>query len=275
MPELPEVETISYDLNQIFSGWKIIDFVSTEAKMLFPNERKIKKEILHLEIKNFKRIAKIIIISFKGNNIFLIIHLKMTGRLLIRDQDSPSDRWLRAYFLLKKSDQIKELRFCDQRKFGYVKLIRKKELDEIVNAYGLEPLKNLDSPKFYKILQKRKTPVKKLLMDQSLIAGIGNIYANDALYVAKIHPERVANTLTYLESQKLLKGIEKVLKKGLKYRGASDNSYLDAFGEKGKYQEHFQVYRKDGKKCKRCGEKIRRITLGGRGTFFCPYCQKY
>jgi formamidopyrimidine-DNA glycosylase len=128
--------------------------------------------------------------------------------------------------------------------------------------------------KFFQVIRSSSRPVKIILMDQKRIAGIGNIYANDALFLAKIDPRRPANKVTEKEASKLFKAIEKVLRAGIKYRGASDQYYLDALGRKGAYQDHFLTYGRQGKKCFDCQGKIKKIKLGGRGTFFCPACQR-
>jgi len=167
-----------------------------------------------------------------------------------------------------------ELRFCDLRKFGWIKLVgNKKQLGRILSEFGPEPLDDLDFGTFKKILTSTRRPVKILLMDQKKISGVGNIYANDALFLARIDPRRPANKVTEKEAKKLFQAIEKVLKAGIKYRGASDQYYLDALGHKGSYQDHFLVYGRDGKKCFGCQGKIKRIKIGGRGTFYCPVCQ--
>ncbi|OGB75804.1 hypothetical protein A2476_05445 [candidate division CPR3 bacterium RIFOXYC2_FULL_35_7] len=155
-----------------------------------------------------------------------------------------------------------------------MKLVSPDELIQIMQKFGPEPLQDLTFAVFQKILQKKRLAIKKVLMDQSIFSGIGNIYANDALYLAKIHPGFVASKLNYMQSKALFQAVETVLRAGLKFRGASDNSYLDAFGNKGKYQEHFLIYRKQGQLCSSCGDKIIRIVVGGRGTFICPSCQK-
>jgi len=273
MPELPEVETIRYDLNKALSGYTIVDLAVDTSKMIKPSEEVVRQGVLGLQISSFRRRAKLLIIELE-KELCLHIHLKMTGRLLIRNQKDEKDRWTRVVFFLKKGKDNKELRFADQRKFGYVRLSTEIETEKILSQYGAEPLDDLTLNVFREILKKRKLSIKKLLMDQKTISGIGNIYANDALFLANIHPERKACNITREEIEKLFLSIESVLKKGLKYRGASDNSYLDAFGKKGQYQEHFLVYRKHGEKCQKCQNKIKRFSLGGRGTFYCPSCQK-
>ena len=270
MPELPEVETIKKDLEKLIIGSEILDIKTNSAKQIRPSLKEVKKAIVGAKIKKIKRRAKLLQILL-DNKLTLIIHLKMTGRILIRKKGAKPDKWQRITISL---DNNKELRFADSRKFGWIKLVNQKELKEILADYGPEPLDDLSLKNFQGILKRTKRPVKIVLMDQKKISGIGNIYANDALFLAKINPQTPSNKLNTARIKQLFQAIEKVLKIGLKARGASDQYYLDALGKKGNYQKQFLVYGQENKKCSRCGAKIKRISLGGRGTFFCPQCQK-
>ena len=271
MPELPEVETIKRDLERLIVNRKILAIRTNSAKQVQPSLKIVQKAIVGAKITKIGRRAKILII-FLDNGKTLTVHLKLTGRLLVRKRGTPKDNWQRIVIDL---DNNKELRFADLRKFGWVRLIKnKKELENLLAEFGPEPLSDLTFEKFKEILSKSGRPIKIVLMDQKKIAGIGNIYANEALFLAKINPCRPANKITDKETKKLFQAIEKVLKAGIRYRGASDQYYLDALGRKGAYQEHFLIYRREGKKCLDCEAKIKKIKLGGRGTFFCPHCQK-
>ncbi len=271
MPELPEVETIKKDLSRLIVSKKILDITTDSPKQVKPSLAKVKKAIVGIMIKKIERRAKLLQL-FLSNNQILVIHLKLTGRLLVRKKGAPKDDWQHVTITLSDN---KELRFADLRKFGWVRLIKdSKELKKLVSEFGPEPLEGLDLKTFKKILGSTSRPIKIVLMDQKKIAGLGNIYANDALFLAKIDPRRPAKKVTKKEAKKLLEKIEKVLKAGIKYRGASDQYYLDALGRKGSYQDHFLVYQREGKACLDCQGKIRKIKLGGRGTFYCPSCQK-
>ncbi|MBU0569747.1 DNA-formamidopyrimidine glycosylase, partial [Patescibacteria group bacterium] len=245
-----------------------------------------KKGIVGTSIKQIKRRAKLLQI-FLSNDMVLVFHLKLTGRILVRKKGTPKDDWQHVTIRLKVEngklkDKNLELRFCDSRKFGWVKLITKKELGIMNKELGPEsldlargkPSDILTLKKFQEIVKSTRRPVKVLLMDQKKIAGIGNIYACDALNLAKIHPARKSKKLRTEEIKKLFFSIKKVLKAGIKYRGASDQYYLDALGHKGSYQEHFLVYARVGKSCRNCGGKIEKMKLAGRGTYFCPTCQR-
>ena len=279
MPELPEVETIRRDLSRLIVGKKILEITTDSPKQVKPSLTVVEKAVVGATIKKIERRAKLLQI-FLSNNQILAIHLKLTGRLLVRKKGATKDDWQHIVIRLKdqgsssKKSEL-ELRFCDLRKFGWIRLVNSNQLLVISNELGIEPLTpEFTLKNFIQILQSSSRPVKLVLMDQKKIAGVGNIYANDALFLAKIDPRRPAKKITEKEAEKLLKAIETVLQAGIKYRGASDQYYLDALGRKGAYQEHFLTYGRDGKKCLDCGGEIKRLKIGGRGTFFCPKCQK-
>jgi len=271
MPELPEVETIRKDLEKEIVGLTILDFKTEWPKKVFPSEKEVKRRIIGATIKSIERRAKLLIFHL-SNNYKIIFHLKISGQLLIRCKGNPSDKYTHHVFGLSKG---KQLRFADLRKFGYIKVISETEKDKELEKFGPEPLsQELNPQKFYEIIKNRKKPIKLVLMDQGIIAGVGNIYANESLFLAHIHPERKANNLSEEKAVTLYKKIEQVLKEGLEFRGASDNNYVDAYGEKGRYQEHFRVYGKRDKPCPKCGTTLKYNKVGGRGTVFCPKCQK-
>jgi len=271
MPELPEVETIKRDLSRLIVGKKILDITTDSPKQVKPSLSMLKKAIVGTTIEKIERRAKLLQI-FLSNGQILAIHLKLTGRLLVRKKGATKDDWQRVIISLSGNQ---ELRFADLRKFGWIRLLKdKKELEKLLSEFGPEPLDGLNLETFRKILTSSSRPIKIVLMDQKKIAGVGNIYANDALFLAKIDPRRPAKKISEKEAEKLLQAIETVLQAGIKYRGASDQYYLDALGRKGAYQEHFLTYSRDGKKCFDCGGEIKRLKIGGRGTFYCPRCQK-
>jgi len=283
MPELPEVETIRLGLKKAIVG-KIIADVDVRVPKLFHGD---KKEIIGKKIKNIDRRAKQIIIDVEGDN-DLLIHLKMTGQLIFDDGKSrvagghPSADWVEklpnstTHIIFDFSDGSK-LFFNDLRKFGWVKIFDSKKLKgKLANELGVEPFdKEFTAVRLEKIIKsKSRWNIKKVLTDQSLISGIGNIYSDEALFWAKIQPERKAGSLSDKEIEALNSSIIKALEIGLKWGGTSDNNYVNIGGEKGEGQEHLQVYGRAGKKCNRCDSTIKKIKLNGRGTHFCPECQK-
>lgn len=263
MPELPEVETIKNYLRKFIIGKKILDFKNLNKKQV-----KIKaNDVIGKKILGVERRGKILIIKL-SNNKNLTAHLKMSGQFLYfyRNIEKEKLKFARTIFKLNRGYLV----FNDVRKFGWLKIG-----DEETQKLGIEPfsqefnIKNLE-----KIFRQTKRPIKLLLMDQEKIAGIGNIYANEALFLAKINPQKPANKLTKKEIKKLKNSIIKILRKALKYEGTSSRFYLKPDRSKGKYQEKFLVYQKEGEKCLRCYNKVKRIILGGRSTFYCPDCQK-
>ena len=289
MPELPEVETIRRDLSRLIVGKKILDISTDSPKQVQPSLAVVKKMVVGKKILGVKRRAKLLILKLGGRSNkkreslrtlkasedtekFLAIHLKLTGRLLVRRSGDPPDDWEHVTISLSGN---KELRFADLRKFGWIRLVDSDQLSVISDELGIEPLiPEFTLEKFIQIIHSSTRPIKLVLMDQEKIAGVGNIYANDALFLAKIRPDKPAKKLSDLEIKKLREAIIKVLKAGIKYRGASDQYYLDALGRKGSYQDHFLTYGREGKKCFDCKGEIRKIKVGGRGTFYCPECQK-
>lgn len=271
MPELPEVETIRRDLDKLIVGKKIVDIITDSPKQVKPSLEELKKAVFGARILKVNRRAKLILI-FLDNQKVLAFHLKLTGRLLVRQKKHQPDSW--QHVTIEFNDGT-ELRFCDSRKFGWVRLLGNlKELWELMKEFGPEPLDDLDTEIFAGILKSTSRPIKLILMDQTKISGVGNIYASEALFLARINPKRPASQLTSKQTKVLFRALEEVLKLGLKYRGASDQYYLDAQGQKGHYQEHFLVYGQTGKSCPgQCGGTVKRIVVGGRGTFYCPACQ--
>jgi formamidopyrimidine-DNA glycosylase len=274
MPELPEVETIRKQLQDELQGSRFLSVTTDNPKSFRPSFVVVKKNIIGQKIKEIGRQAKLIIFHLESRG-YLLFHLKLTGRLLVRKAGEKTDDYTRSVFTLKTAkSKILELRFSDARKFGFVKLVKsQKEMDSLLREFGPEPFKDLILNKFTQVLERAGQAVKVVLMDQKRISGIGNIYANDALWLAKINPKTPAKILTPRQVKALYRAVLTVLKKGLKYGGASDQWYRQAHGEKGEYQEHFLVYGKNGEKCDRCKNIIKRVVLGSRGTFFCPQCQ--
>lgn len=259
MPELPEVYTIVQGLKiligrKIKSVWAdkstVLNIVNkTAGRKITGVDRKGKNIILHLD-----------------NGLSLLVHPKMTGKFLLNKHD----KYERIIFHFSGEDF---LTFSDKRRFANVVLGKKKEIEKILNFIGEDAL-GISFEKFKDALDSRKTKIKQALMDQSVIAGIGNIYADEILWKSKIHPERLANVLSKNEVKNIFQSMNFILKKSIKFRGASIQDYRDVFGELGEYQNHRLVYGRTGKNCKRCANKIQRIKISQRSTHFCPNCQK-
>ncbi|MDZ7798181.1 MAG: bifunctional DNA-formamidopyrimidine glycosylase/DNA-(apurinic or apyrimidinic site) lyase [Patescibacteria group bacterium] len=274
MPELPEVETIKRGLEKKIIGQKISRIDILDAKPVGSSNKNFKNKLKGRKIKSVKRRAKILIIGF-DSDLFMIVHLKITGQLVYHKKNDQHNKYTRVIFYF--TDQTK-LYFNDMRKFGYLKLFNKTELEKELKRldFGPEPLSSdFRLKNFREILKKRKNkPIKPLLMDPRLIAGIGNIYASEACFLAGIRPSRRAGTLTKKESEKIFKAVKKVLKKSLKYGGTSADAYINAEGKEGDFEKMLYVYGRRGEKCKKCQAEIKSIKQAGRGTYFCSNCQK-
>ena len=276
MPELPEVETIRRGLEKSLVGHVIVDVEIRLAKQ-FVGE---KKDIVGARVVGVNRHGKGLVIDL-DNGYSLAIHVKMTGQLVVGSwemvvgNNKYPNKWTHVIFKFKSPVKYFFLYYSDVRQFGWIKVVKSSELKVLgfFRDLGEEPLRDLTRERFFEIVGRSRMPIKLLSMDQRKIAGIGNIYANDALFVAKIHPRRVSLDLTEMEKAALFDGVEEVLRRGIEAGGASEWNYVNAFGEKGGYQNFFQVYNREGELCGKCGGRIEKIKMGGRGTFYCPRCQ--
>jgi len=273
MPELPEVHTISQDLRKNIVGYEIKGIQISKYYKLPSNIQSDLKKIVGEKIQDVDRIAKNIVIKI-SNNSYLVFHLAMTGRILLRELSHKSDDWVKVVVEIQKGKQISHLKFADMRQFGKVFVTNKTGLQKLTEKYGLDTLDKSVTPKnFLKALKSKRTNIKNVLMDQTTVSGIGNIYVTDALFLAGINPLLPTQNMTLEIAEKLLKSIREVLTEGIKNRGSTlpDKMYVDIFGKSGSQQNHFKVYLKN--KCTNCGSAIKFIKINGRGTYFCPTCQ--
>jgi len=298
MPELPEVETIARQLDQVIVGKKIAKVVVLSTKSFLGDSR----ELIGKKIDKVDRHAKMVVWHLDDAGRSVMIHLKMTGQLVWRPAAAgrpkkdnikegeykgrqvvgghPSEDW--NLDLPNKHTRVvidfadgSRLFFNDLRKFGWIKLVKSEELAKALIKMPPDIIDSVFTLEFFsKVLASSRRAVKLVLMDQAKIGGVGNIYANDALNLAKVDPGRAANSLQSFELKKLYLGTRKVINLGIKYGGATYSDYRDTRGQGGRYQEHFLVYDREGEKCHNCGGTIKKIHLGGRGTYFCPKCQK-
>jgi formamidopyrimidine-DNA glycosylase len=265
MPELPEVETIKSDLQKIILGKKIAEvLINQPAVIREPSAAKFKQGIEGQTISKIIRRAKVLVLEL-SNGKALVIHLKMTGQLVYPGGGAKS----RVVF---KFSDGKSMDFNDQRLFAELRLLDDWRSLKFIKELGPEPFE-LEPEVFRKMLAVKKTRIKPLLLDQTFISGIGNLYAAEVLFRAKISPERPANSLTDKEKDLLLKSIKEILSKAIESGGSSIDDYVRLSGEKGDYVRHHRVYGRQAKPCFDCKTPIKRTVLGGRGTFFCPRCQ--
>lgn len=287
MPELPEVTTIVNQLQKEIVGHTIAEVVSVDGYKTTPEFKEFREKVVGQKVLDVRRIAKNIVVELKkktssekksSSKDYIVIHLAMTGRLLLRQIGQKEDPWARLVFKLKgESGKWNELRFCDSRMFGFVRLMDQDELEEYAGKYGPDALdKNLTPEVFLNQLKKKRTEVKRALLEQELVAGVGNIYVNDSLWMAKIHPETSTQDVTAVQGTSLLSGLQQILREAIGHRGSTlgDKMYVDVYGQEGEHQNYFRVFGKDGQPCPRCSDIINYSEIGGRGTFFCPKCQK-
>jgi len=265
MPELPEVETIKTDLRKVILGKKIIRVDIHNPKVIRqPLPAIFKRSLEGLKIKHILRRGKLLILEL-SNGKFLTVHLKMTGQLVAPGGAKNS----RVAFIL---DGGTTLDFNDQRLFGELRLVNDWKKLDFVQRLGPEPL-DLTYADFKEILLKRKTAIKPLLLEQSFISGIGNIYASEILFRAKINPQRSAQSLVKEEQLALYTEMQRVLRSAIKHGGSSVDDYVRVSGKNGDYARFHRVYGRQGKPCFVCSSPVKRIAQGGRGTYFCTKCQ--
>ncbi len=271
MPELPEVETIVRGLKRTVLGKKMKAITIVPSRVLHNKLGYFKRNLIGLKIIDVKRRGKNIILQLSGGNLILI-HLGMTGNLIYLKKPAP----------LKKHDHLNmefsdksQLRYNDPRKFGKFKLVKSSRIENIgdLKSLGPEPLEITEND-FIRLLQTRRGRIKSTLLNQKFIAGIGNIYADEVLFEAKIHPEEKPCNINSNRLKKLHQAIQEILKKAIKAGGSSIDNYLTVEGKQGFFQLQHKAYGKKGMPCPRCNTKIKRIVLNQRSSYFCPKCQR-
>lgn len=273
MPELPEVETIRRDLDKLISGLTIVKVDLRRTDIIRgSNAPDFCRFLEGRAIQKVRRRAKMIIIE--NGDYFLLVHLKMSGRLIYCDAVQPEEKHTHIIFHLSDGRQ---LRFVDTRRFGFLRLFLRGQEDKVpeLNKLGPEPLE-MTLPRFRELIKSKassRRALKTLLMDQTFIVGIGNIYADEILFAAKIMPTRTAVLLSDSDIANLYQAMRRILSEAIKNRGTTVADYADASGAQGGHQEKLMAYGRDGELCFICGSPIKRIKLGGRGTHFCAQCQ--
>lgn len=286
MPELPEVETIRQDLRQRILNKKITDVQIIHSKTV-KNDDKVFVDILkNNQIKEIDRIGKLIILELKDGKNYLLVHLKMTGQLIYQkgkdlsvgghsdevfDLNYPNKHTRVIITFVDKSN----LFFNDLRIFGYMHIVDEKEKQMIKSKFGIEPLTaSFTLEAFTNLVKNKKTNLKALLLNQQMIAGLGNIYVDETCFEAGIMPTKSAGKLKPDEINKLYSSIQKILKKAVENRGTTFNNYVDSDGKKGNFVKHLQIYGRGGEPCKKCKTVLVKQKLVGRGTVYCIQCQK-
>jgi formamidopyrimidine-DNA glycosylase len=282
MPELPEVETVARGLQKSVAGRRIIsvrlgktDFIDDPAAL--------EQHLPGRRIKAVERYGKFMLLRLSENTgagihakngdadeSSLLVHLGMTGQLAPCAAGQPCAKHTHVWFEL---DDGRELRYTDPRRFGRIAYLTGELLAEELSGFGADPLL-VSEEEFATRIQSRNAHVKALLLDQTVLRGVGNIYADESLWRAKIHPARRGAELDRKQLKLLRRVLQDVLRKAILARGSSISDFLDAEGEPGEYQQQHRAYGREGKRCHRCGTAIRRITVAGRSSHFCPQCQR-
>jgi len=274
MPELPEIETIKKELKHSIRGRKISSINIYSKKTCHIKPKQITKYLLKNKIQDIKRRAKLLALQLE-NKYYLVFHLKLTGQILYQKNKQVQLTNKSTRVILNFTDGS-SLLFNDPRHFGWLKLMSPQEWEDINQQFGPEPLaKNFTFAKFEQIFNKQKKAIKPLLMDQTLLAGIGNIYSQEACFCASILPNKPANQISKQNLKKLYSCLRKILKLAIYKRGASVRFYRNIFGKKGKMVPLLKVYHRAGQKCLRCQKGIiKKMSLAGRSTYYCSKCQK-
>ena len=282
MPELPEVESVKLQLQKYLVG-HVIEKIEVKPVKIF--EGRV-EDVEGGKVDSVRRFAKVLSIDLSNGN-SLVIHIKLTGQLIYRGPNLQQVPNLSKKIvggvpgphthITFKLDNGGQLYYNDIRRFGWIKVVKTSEVETsgFVGKLGPEPFGKLTLEYFQDFLSKTKRNVKVVIMDQAKMGGVGNIYANDALWLSKIDPKKPANQLSQEEGKELYDAIHTVLEAGLKHGGASELAFVTPDGAEGDYQNHTLVYNHTGETCKNCNQaKIEKYFLGGRGTYWCPVCQK-
>ena len=286
MPELPEVETVRRGLHGLIIG-REVKSVRHDSPKNFPNSSAdVGQFLIHAKITDVRRRAKVLLIDL-STAYTLVIHLKMTGQMVFRGEavfgaGHPSDSLIgelpdRSTRVTIEFTDGSNLYFNDQRKFGWMKLMPTLEVPNIdfMKKVGPEPLEAEFTPEEFaeRFKRRAKTSIKAALLDQTVVAGVGNIYADESLWGAKIHPERLVGTITDDEFKKLYAELRVVMNLAIEKGGSTDKNYVNAEGKRGSYMDFARVFRREGKPCPRCDTEIIKFKHVGRGTHICPVCQ--
>ncbi len=277
MPELPEVESIRVNLEKHILNQTIANVVVSNRKLRWPIQDNFEVLLQNHTVKALERRAKYILLSFKQSNFILVWHLGMSGRVQILTPKELVPRKVHDHVEIEFYSGL-ILRFHDPRRFGAMLLVPSQDLPSfsLLNSLGIEPFDdNFSSSLLLKLIKHKSLTLKTVLLNQKIVAGLGNIYVCEALHQAKLSPLRLAKTLSVLEAEALVKSIQEVLKKAIAAGGSTLRDHRQPNGSKGSFQENFKVYGREGEPCFQCNQSsIERIVQSNRSTFYCKECQK-
>jgi formamidopyrimidine-DNA glycosylase len=274
MPELPEVETVARGLRAVLPGRRILS-VRLGKTDFIEDPPAVERLLPGLQIAGVRRHGKFLLVNFESSNgvatdELLMIHLGMTGQIVTCHPDEPVAPHTHVFLAL---DDGRELRYTDVRRFGQIRIIGAGERAVFLGKTGIDPLEATEH-EFRAMLRARRARIKALLLDQHVMGGMGNIYTDESLWRARIHPTRLGSNLRDVEIRKLYRAVREVLTEAIRMRGSSISDYVDSEGKRGGFQRRHRVYGRKGKKCFRCGTPIRRAIVAGRSSYFCPECQR-
>lgn len=273
MPELPEVETVARGLQREIAGRRVVSVTLGKTDFM-DNPGEIERQLPGAEIRAVERYGKFLLLRLRqaepAEESALLVHLGMTGAMMPRPVSEPAAKHTHLTALL---DDGRELRYVDPRRFGRMALLAGEALQEELRRFGADPLE-VALEEFIRRIRGRRARIKALLLDQHVLRGVGNIYADESLWKAKIHPAQLGARLQPAQLETLYRALQQILEKAIVLRGSSISDFLDAEGEPGEYQLHHKAYGREGKACYRCKTPIRRIQVAGRSSYFCPNCQK-
>jgi formamidopyrimidine-DNA glycosylase len=273
MPELPEVETVARGLQSALPGRRIValrlgktDFIEDPAAL--------ERDLPGSRIESVRRYGKFMLMELQPRDVSrpkfsLQVHLGMTGRMVVSPSEEPVSPHTHVFM---KLDDGREIRYTDPRRFGLMRIVAGGARDELLAKVGLEPL-TASEAEFRSKVSTRRARIKALLLDQHVLGGMGNIYTDESLWRARIHPKRLGANLSVDEIHRLYRAMRQVLSEAIASRGSSISDFVDSYGLPGDFQRRHRVYDREGLKCFRCGARIKREVVAGRSSYFCPRCQ--
>ena len=273
MPELPEVETVVRGLRSVLPGRRILS-VRLGKTNFIEDPAALERDLPGTKIGAVRRHGKFIVVALEAAsgdapNFSLLIHLGMTGQIVVGPSEAPVAPHTHVFFAL---DDGREFRYTDVRRFGKMRLLSGGTQETALGELGLDALEATQA-EFFALVRSRRARIKALLLDQSVLRGMGNIYTDESLWRAKIHPMRLGMNLKDDELRRLHRAMLHVLNEAIRMRGSSISDYVDSEGQRGTFQQRHKVYQRKGKKCFRCGTLVRRAIVAGRSSYFCPRCQ--
>lgn len=272
MPEIAEVETVRNTLKERILHKKIKDVKVLYSKMIESNIDEFKSILINNEFKDIKRIGKWLL--FELDNYYLLSHLRMEGKYFLKNSNEIVEK--HEHVIITFVDNT-DLRYHDTRKFGRMNLVKKSNLNKVeaIKKQGIEPMsKNLTKEYLYNLISKKKLPLKTILLDQTIISGLGNIYADEVLFASRINPLKKGTDITLDECQRIVDTANSIIKEAIKCGGTTIKSYTSSLGVTGRFQQYLNVHKQENKPCNVCKCPIKRIKVGGRSTYYCPSCQK-